>query len=89
MKSSNPIRQFTHFDFEVTNQTAGVRPVIRVDNRPIVGTHPEHRRVAVLNGLGSKGVLQAPFASIQLIGSLERGEPIHPDFDVCRKSLWP
>ncbi len=83
------VRQFIHFDFEVTNQTAGVRPVIRADNRPIVGTHPEHRRVAVLNGLGSKGVLQAPFASIQLIGNLERGEPIHADFDVCRKSLWP
>jgi len=36
----------------------------------------------------AKGVLQAPFATTQLIGSLERGEPIHPDFDVCRKSLW-
>jgi glycine oxidase len=82
------IRQFTDFDFEVVHQTAGVRPVIRVDNRPIVGIHPQNKRVAVLNGLGSKGVLQAPFASRQLIGSLERGEPIHPDFDVCRKSLW-
>ncbi len=82
------IRQFTNFDFEVIDQTAGVRPVIRVDNRPIVGTHPENRRVAVLNGFGSKGVLQAPFASMQLIGNLERGEPVHPEFDVCRKSLW-
>jgi glycine oxidase len=82
------IRLFTDFDFEVIDQTAGVRPVIRVDNRPIVGRHPGNKRVAVLNGLGSKGVLQAPFASRQLIGSLERGEPIHPDFDVCRKSLW-
>jgi glycine oxidase len=82
------IRQFIDIDFEVVNQTAGVRPVIRADNRPIVGAHPENRRLAVLNGLGSKGVLQAPFASSQLIGSLERGEPIHPEFDVCRKSLW-
>ena len=82
------IRQFTNFDFEVINQTAGVRSVIRADNRPIVGIHPENKRVAVLNGLGSKGALQAPFASMQLIGNLERGEPIHPEFDVCRKSLW-
>jgi glycine oxidase len=82
------IRLFTDFEFDVIGQTAGVRPVIRVDNRPIVGSHPENKQVAVLNGLGSKGVLQAPFASRQLIGSLERGEPIHPDFDVCRKSLW-
>jgi glycine oxidase len=82
------IRQFTNFDFEVIHQTAGVRPVVRVDNRPLVGTHPKNRRIAVLNGLGSKGVLQAPFAARQLIGYLERGEQIHPEFDVCRKSLW-
>jgi glycine/D-amino acid oxidase-like deaminating enzyme len=82
------IRQFTDFDYEVINQTAGVRPVIRVDNRPIVGLHPENRQVAVLNGLGSKGVLQVPFASRQLISNLENGEPIHPEFDVCRRSLW-
>ena len=82
------IRQFANFDFEVTQQAAGVRPVVRVDNRPLVGRHPENRRIAVLNGLGSKGVLQAPFAARQLIGYLERGEQIHPEFDVCRKSLW-
>jgi glycine oxidase len=82
------IRKFTNFDYQVIKQTAGVRPVIRADNRPIVGAHPENKRVAVLNGFGSKGVLQAPFACKQLIGSLERGEPIHPEFDVCRKSLW-
>jgi glycine oxidase len=82
------LRSFAQFDFEVINQIAGVRPVVKVDNRPIVGVHPLHSRVAVLNGLGSKGVLQAPFAARQLIAYLEGGEPIHPDFDVCRKSLW-
>jgi glycine oxidase len=82
------IRQFTNFDFEVIHQAAGVRPVVRADNRPLVGPHPENKRIAVLNGLGSKGVLQAPFAARQLIGYLERGERIHPELDVCRKSLW-
>jgi len=82
------LRSFARFDFEVTHQTAGVRPVIKADNRPIVGVHPLETRIAVLNGLGSNGVLQAPFAARQLIAYLEAGEPIHPDFDVCRKSLW-
>jgi glycine oxidase len=82
------LRRFTRFDFEVIHQTAGVRPVIKVDNRPIVGVHPLQSRVAVLNGLGSKGVLQAPFAALQLMAYLEAREPIHPDFDVCRRSLW-
>jgi glycine oxidase len=82
------VRSFARFDFEVVGQAAGVRPVIRADNRPVVGSHPLERRVAILNGLGSKGVLQAPFAARQLVAYLERGERIHPDFEVCRKSLW-
>jgi glycine oxidase len=82
------IRGFAGFDFEVIAHTAGVRPVIRVDNRPVIGTHPKDCRIAVFNGLGSKGALQAPFASRQLIDNLEKGRPIHPEFDVCRKSLW-
>jgi glycine/D-amino acid oxidase-like deaminating enzyme len=82
------IRGFADFNFEVTAHSAGVRPVIRVDNRPVLGTHPDNRRVAIFNGLGSKGALQAPFASKQLIDNLEQGLMIHPEFDVCRKSLW-
>jgi glycine/D-amino acid oxidase-like deaminating enzyme len=82
------IRGFAGFDFEVTAHSAGVRPVIRADNRPVIGTHPDNSRVAIFNGLGSKGALQAPFASKQLIDNLEKGLTIHPQFDVCRKSLW-
>jgi len=80
------LRSFLRFDFEVIGHTAGVRPVIKEDNRPIVGSLK--RRIAVLNGLGSKGVLQAPFAARYLVANLETGDPIFSDFDVCRKSLW-
>jgi glycine oxidase len=82
------IREFIKIDFKVIGQSAGVRPVVKVDNRPIVGRHPQHPRLAILNGLGSKGALQAPFAANQLIAYLETGTLVHPEFDVCRKSLW-
>jgi glycine oxidase len=82
------IRQFANIDYKVVDHRAGVRPVIRVDNRPVIGTHPENNRIAIFNGLGSKGALQAPFAAVQLISYLERSQTIHPEFDVCRKSLW-
>jgi len=82
------IREFIKIDFRVIRQSAGVRPVVKVDNRPVVGRHPQHPRLAILNGLGSKGALQAPFAANQLIAYLETGTPVHPEFDVCRKSLW-
>lgn len=83
------LRNFTNISFEVIGHTAGVRPVIRADNRPVIGRHPQYRSLAILNGFGSKGVLQAPFATEQLIAHLEKRKPIHPDFNICRNSLWP
>jgi glycine/D-amino acid oxidase-like deaminating enzyme len=82
------IPMLTRVPYRVIKQSAGVRPVIRLDNRPIIGRHPIHHSLAILNGLGSKGVLQAPFAAEQLIMHMEKGAPIHPDFFVCRDLLW-
>jgi glycine oxidase len=82
------LKSYAKFDFEIIDHQAGVRPVVKADNRPLVGIHPSFPRIAVLNGLGSKGALQAPFAAKQLIAKLEQGQYCHPEFDVCRKSLW-
>jgi glycine oxidase len=82
------LREFFVSDFDTIDQRAGVRPVTRADNRPVVGIHPKSPRVAILNGLGSKGALQAPFAAQQLVAALEEGAPIRPEINVCRPSLW-
>jgi glycine/D-amino acid oxidase-like deaminating enzyme len=82
------IRKFFVSDFEITDQRAGVRPVVRVDNRPVVGVHPRWPQLAILNGLGSKGALQAPFAALELVSALEEGKPVWKEIDLCRPSLW-
>jgi glycine oxidase len=82
------LREFFSPDFEVTDHRAGNRPVTRVDNRPLVGFHPWWPRLAILNGLGLKGALQAPFAVQELVAALEEGKPILQEIDVCRPSLW-
>ncbi|MBV9998116.1 MAG: FAD-binding oxidoreductase [Verrucomicrobia bacterium] len=82
------LRLFFSGDYQVTAQRAGVRPVIRADNRPVAGLHPQHRRLAILNGLGSKGALQAPFAARQLIAKIEDNGEICPEIDACREFLW-
>jgi glycine/D-amino acid oxidase-like deaminating enzyme len=82
------IREFFISDFEIADQRAGVRPVVRVDNRPVVGVHPRWTRLAIHNGLGSKGALQAPFAAQELVSALEEGKPILKEIDLCRPSLW-
>src|SRR5260370_18546040 len=81
------IREFFISDFEIADQRAGVRPVTRADNRPVVGVHPRWPRLAILNGLGSKGALQAPFAAQELVSALEEGEPILKEIDLCLPSL--
>jgi glycine/D-amino acid oxidase-like deaminating enzyme len=82
------IRGFCASDFEIVDQRAGVRPVTRADNRPLVGIHPRWSRLAILNGLGSKGALQAPLAAQELVSALEEGKPVTKEIDLCRPSLW-
>ena len=82
------IANFCRLDFTIDDHRAGVRSVTRADNRPIVGVHPTWPSLAILNGFGSKGALQAPFSARQLLEKLETNRRPHPEIDVCRQSLW-
>ena len=70
-------------EFEVIGHEAGVRPTTR-DRQPLLGTHPDHQRFAVLNGLGTRGVLFAPTLARLLYFHLEEGAPIPPNFNINR-----
>ena len=70
-------------DFKVVDHVAGVRPTV-ADRRPLVGRHPNHKNIYVLNGFGSRGVLIAPYASAQLIAHIEQKEAIDSDMDIQR-----
>jgi glycine/D-amino acid oxidase-like deaminating enzyme len=58
---------------EVLDQHSGVRPTSK-DRRPIIGVIAEQE--AVLNGLGSRGVLLAPWCAEQLLAHLFNGRPL-------------
>ncbi len=79
----------TKFNFLVTNnykvlqQKAGVRPA-SIDRRPIVGQHPKHKNLWVFNGLGTKGVMLAPFFAKQLINFYLNKEMLNLEVDVKR-----
>lgn len=51
--------------YEVVDHWAGVRPVAK-NRLPVLGFHPLHPQLAIFNGLGSKGVIQAPWCALQL-----------------------
>ena len=74
---------FLKCDFEIVDHVAGIRPTV-VDRRPLVGRHPRHQNVYVLNGFGSRGVLIAPYASNQLLNYIEKGIELDPEIDIDR-----
>ena len=77
------LKTFLKCDFEVVDHVAGIRPTVS-DRRPLVGQHPEHKNVYVLNGFGSRGVLIAPYASAQLFNYIENHESLDSEIDIQR-----
>lgn len=82
-------RELVHCDFEVVEHLAGVRPTVK-DRRPMIGTHPKHPNLHILNGLGTRGVMLAPAMAKELYEHLEFEKPIDPAVDIKRykKISW-
>ena len=63
------LEEITMLKTEVIRQDAGIRPVVS-DRRPVVGIHQKHSNLAILNALGTNGVLWAPALASELVSSL-------------------
>jgi hypothetical protein len=48
--------------YTVVETMAGIRPTVR-DRKPIIGFHPINKNIGFFSGLGSKGILQAPYCA--------------------------
>ena len=70
-------------DYKVLSRQTGVRPAM-ADSLPVAGSHPDYPAVKILNGLGSKGVLQAPYLAAELLNSQQEEAFAVPDADVKR-----
>ena len=77
------LRTLLRVPFSITAQHAGIRPIIN-ESKAVIGRHPVYPRLAMLNGLGSKGVLHAPFFAAQLAALLVDGTPVEYELDICR-----
>jgi glycine oxidase len=77
------IREIIDCDFEIVSHFAGVRPTVR-DRRPLVGTHAEHDRIHVLNGLGTRGVMLGPAMAKVLYDWIENQIPLVKEIDIQR-----
>ncbi|WP_040278322.1 NAD(P)/FAD-dependent oxidoreductase [Psychroserpens damuponensis] len=77
------LKQIITCDFKVVKQVAGIRPTTK-DRRPLVGSHPEHNNVHILNGLGTRGVMISPYVAEQLFNYIEKGTLLDPEIDIKR-----
>ncbi|MDN3492844.1 NAD(P)/FAD-dependent oxidoreductase [Winogradskyella bathintestinalis] len=69
--------------YEVVNQVAGIRPTVK-DRRPLVGQHAKHKNLYVLNGLGTRGVMIAPYVARELFQFVENSKSLDTEIDIKR-----
>ena len=62
--------KFINVPYTITKHSAGLRPASR-DRHPYIGEHPENKNMFVFNGLGSKGVIMAPWLAKEFIKEIK------------------
>ncbi|WP_420574998.1 NAD(P)/FAD-dependent oxidoreductase [Kordia sp.] len=77
------LSKLIHCEYEIIDQVAGIRPTV-IDRRPLVGAHPKHKQIAVLNGLGTRGVMIGPTVAKQLYNHLENDAELPKEIDIKR-----
>lgn len=77
------LRKMILCDFKVIDQVAAIRPTVK-DRRPLIGGHPVHDNIWVLNGLGTRGVMASPYCASQLYMHIENSGSLDPEIDIKR-----
>jgi len=60
------VKDITQLPIKILEHTSGIRPTVK-DRRPILGKHPQFQALAIFNGLGTKGVMLAPYYANQMV----------------------
>jgi hypothetical protein len=53
-------------EYSIQEHWAGIRPTVS-DRRPVLGIHPEFKNLYIFNGLGTKGVMLAPYFAKEML----------------------
>lgn len=69
--------------YTIVDHQAGIRPAV-ADRRPLLGAHPEQPEICIFNGLGTKGVLIAPYFAQQMADFLEEKGEIDAEVNINR-----
>lgn len=79
----NQLQHLLKIPYRIIDQKAAVRPTIK-DRSPVIGAHPKFKNVYILNGLGTKGLLLAPYYAAVLLKHILTQMPIPKEVNVLR-----
>ncbi len=77
------LKKVIKLPFEIIDHEAGIRPTV-IDRRPLIGLHPKHNSLGVFNGMGTKGVMLAPYFANQFVSFLENKSALNKEVDILR-----
>lgn len=77
------LKTMVNCEFFIEDHFLGFRPTV-LDRRPLLGKHPTHNRLIVLNGMGTRGVLLAPSMAKDLYEFLLLDKPLEKEIDIKR-----
>lgn len=77
------LKTFLKCEFSVVDQVVGIRPTVK-DRRPLVGQHPKYKKLYILNGLGTRGVMIAPYVAHELFNFIENDKALNSEIDIKR-----
>jgi glycine/D-amino acid oxidase-like deaminating enzyme len=71
----NDVAKSVKHSFSIVDHKSGFRPTT-IDRQPILGMHDQHPGLGIFNGLGSRGVMLAPFFAKHFITHLTEDSPV-------------
>ncbi|RXR20514.1 FAD-binding oxidoreductase [Flavobacterium amnicola] len=77
------LKELIDCDVEIISHFAGVRPTVK-DRRPLVGHHTTFKKIHVLNGLGTRGVMLGPWLAKALFENIENSTPLDNQISIRR-----
>ncbi len=77
------LRKLINVDFEVIRFESGIRPNVK-DRRPVLGEHPVHKNLFIMNGFGSRGLFMAPLLSKWMYDLIEHEHELKTELDIKR-----
>lgn len=83
MELTEKLSKVLKVPFEIIDQQAGIRPTVN-DRRPLIGLHPGHNALGIFNGMGTKGVMLAPYFAKQFAEFLENKSALDKEVNIAR-----